>query len=52
MGKLIIDLSEYEEAQLRKVAAESGVPVSRWVARLIQEQTTDHWPESVRQLAG
>jgi hypothetical protein len=33
-------------------AKAAGVPVSRWVANLVQEKACTVWPESVRRLAG
>ncbi|MGM0412600.1 MAG: CopG family transcriptional regulator [Pseudomonadota bacterium] len=52
MGQVTIYLNDEDESRLRKAAEDSGVPVSRWVARLIEERTRDEWPEAVRQLAG
>ncbi|HKL78749.1 MAG TPA: CopG family transcriptional regulator [Gammaproteobacteria bacterium] len=52
MGQVTIYLNDEDESRLRKAAEESGVPVSRWVARLVEERTRDEWPDSVRQLAG
>lgn len=52
MGQITIYLDDERERQLRRAAEESGVPVSRWVAGLIEERTRSQWPESIRQLAG
>jgi hypothetical protein len=52
MGQVTIYLDDDAEAQLRKAAKASGVPVSRWVARLIREKTANEWPEEVKALAG
>jgi len=37
---------------MRQAASESGEPVSRWVAGLIEEKTRTRWPHAVRELAG
>ncbi|TQE99209.1 MAG: CopG family transcriptional regulator [Spiribacter salinus] len=52
MGQVTIYLDDERERRLRRAAKESGMPVSRWVAALIEEKTRTEWPESVRQLAG
>ena len=52
MGQVTIYLDDNSEARLRKAAAKAGVPLSRWVSKLVQEKTRTDWPESVRRLAG
>lgn len=52
MGQITIYLDDESERSLRSAAAASGMPVSRWVARLIQEKTRSDWPETVREMAG
>jgi len=52
MGQVTIYLDDENEQRLRSAAAAAGMPVSRWVAALIQEKTRTEWPDSVRQLAG
>ncbi|MFA9462238.1 CopG family transcriptional regulator [Thiohalorhabdus methylotrophus] len=52
MGQVTIYLDDETEKRLRKAAESAGVPVSRWIGRLIQEETRTQWPESVRKLAG
>lgn len=52
MGQVTIYLDAKSEARIRKAAAKAGVPLSRWVSRLVQEKTRTEWPESVRRLAG
>jgi len=52
MGQVTIYLDANSEARLRKAAAKAGVPLSRWVSKLVQEKTRTDWPESVRRLAG
>jgi hypothetical protein len=47
-----IYLDDDAEAQLRKAAKASGVPVGRWVAHLIREKTANEWPDEVKALAG
>lgn len=52
MGQITIYLDDEHEQRLRLAAAEAGQPVSRWVARLIEERTEQQWPQAVRELAG
>lgn len=52
MGQITIYLDENHEKRLRKAAGEAGVPVSRWVAALIEQHTRTEWPASVREAAG
>jgi hypothetical protein len=52
MGQVTIYLDEENERRLKSAAAAAGVPVSRWVASLIQEKTRDEWPVAVKALAG
>jgi len=52
MGQVTIYLDDEHERRMRQAAAESGQPVSRWVAGLIKEETRTHWPQAVRELAG
>jgi len=52
MGRVTIYLDDKYEKRLRAAAKAAGMPVSRWVARLVEEKTSTVWPESVRQLAG
>lgn len=52
MGQVTIYLDDESEKRLKAAAKSAGMPVSRWVARLVQEKTCTEWPESVRQLAG
>ncbi|MDZ7804425.1 hypothetical protein [Thiohalophilus sp.] len=52
MGQVTIYLDDDNERRLKSAAEAAGMPVSRWVASLIQEKTRTHWPESVKQLAG
>lgn len=52
MGQVTIYLDDNNERRLKSAAEAAGMPVSRWVANLIQEKTRTQWPESVKQLAG
>jgi len=52
MGQVTIYFDDDTEARLKASAKMRGVPVSRWVAELVREKTSDEWPESIRQLAG
>lgn len=52
MGQVTIYLDEEHERRMRQAASESGEPVSRWVAGLIEEKTRTHWPQAVREMAG
>lgn len=52
MGQITIYLDDQNERRLRSAAEAAGMPVSRWVAALIEERGRTEWPESVRQLAG
>ena len=52
MGQVTIYLDDDAEVRLRRAAKANGVPVSRWVARLIREKTANEWPEEVKALAG
>jgi hypothetical protein len=52
MGQVTIYLDDENEKRLRTAAKASGMPVSRWIAHLIQKQSHTVWPESVCELAG
>lgn len=52
MGQVTIYLDDEHERRLRRAAKSAGVPVSRWVARLVEESTRNEWPESIRALSG
>jgi hypothetical protein len=52
MGQITIYLDDDSERRLKKAAKAAGLPVSRWVAGLVQEKTRTTWPDSVRRLAG
>lgn len=52
MSQLTLYLDPETEARMRQAAREAGVSLSRWVAGLIREKTSDEWPESIVRLAG
>ena len=52
MSQITLYLDPETETKLKAAAKASGVSVSRWVARLIQERTAERWPDSVRALVG
>ena len=52
MGQVTIYLDDENEKRLKAAAKAAGLPVSRWVARLVEERAGTVWPESVRGLAG
>lgn len=52
MGQITIYLDERNEKRLKEAARSAGVPVSRWIAQLVEDKTRTDWPESVRNLAG
>lgn len=52
MGQVTIYLDDESERRLKSAAAAAGMPVSRWVAQLVQDKTRTQWPESMRALAG
>ena len=52
MGQVTIYLDDENEKRLKAAAKAAGVPVSRWVASLVEKRAGAVWPESVRSLAG
>jgi len=52
MGQVTIYLDDENEKRVKAAAKAAGMPVSRWVATLVQEKTCTVWPEPVRELAG
>jgi hypothetical protein len=52
MGQVTIYLDDEHERRLRRAAKSAGVPVSRWVANLVEESTRNEWPESIRGMSG
>ncbi|MFO8155449.1 MAG: CopG family transcriptional regulator [Pseudomonadota bacterium] len=52
MGQVTIYLDAEYEQRLKRAAQAANIPVSRYVARLVEENTRNEWPPSVRELAG
>jgi len=52
MGQVTIYLDDESETRLKAAARAEGVPVSRWLARLVREKTRTEWPASVKAMAG
>ena len=52
MGQVTIYLDAEHERRMKDAARAAGIPVSRWLAKLVEEKTHTDWPESVKQLAG
>lgn len=52
MGQVTIYLDDESERGMKKAARAAGVPMSRWLAALVQEKTRGEWPEAVRSAAG
>ena len=52
MGQVTIYVDDELETKLKTEAKAAGVSVSRWVAEIIQKQTENHWPDSVKALSG
>ena len=52
MGQVTIYLDDEHEHRLRRAAQSAGMPVSRWVANLVEEKTRNEWPETIRAMAG
>jgi hypothetical protein len=52
MSQLTLYLDTETAARLKNAATSAGMSQSQWVARLIQERTSQEWPESVKALAG
>ena len=52
MGQITIYLDNDHDERLRNAARDAGMPVSRWVASLIEAHTRTRWPAEVREAAG
>ncbi len=52
MAQVTIYLDDGTEARLRAAAADAGVSMSAWLARLVRERTSTEWPSEVAALAG
>lgn len=52
MGQITIYLDDENERRVKEAAKRAGIPVSRWVAQLVEEKACTSWPDAVRELAG
>lgn len=52
MGQVTIYLDDEAEHLVKQASAAEGIPVSRWIARLIKEKASTSWPAEVREMAG
>ncbi|WP_018873992.1 hypothetical protein [Thioalkalivibrio sp. ALJ16] len=52
MGQVTIYLDNEHEQRLKRAARSAGIPVSRYVARLVEENARTEWPDSIRTMAG
>ncbi len=52
MGQITIYLDSNIEAKLRAAAKTHKMPISRWIANLIDEKISTSWPKNVVDLAG
>lgn len=52
MGQVTIYLDKESEKRVKAAAKKAGVPVSRWLANLVQENARTVWPGSITALAG
>ncbi len=52
MAQVTIYLDSTIESKLRKAAKSSQLPVSKWVAKIIEEKVTTQWSPEVVGLAG
>lgn len=52
MAQVTIYLDDSHERRLREAAKDAGMPVSRWVAALIDRYIRTEWPAEVSEAAG
>lgn len=52
MSQVTIYLEPELAEKMRHAAESEGVSQSRWLAALVEQRLAQHWPESVRALAG
>jgi hypothetical protein len=52
MSQVTLYLDEETAEKMRAAAKAAGLSQSRWLARLIREETADEWPQFVAALAG
>jgi hypothetical protein len=52
MGQVTIYLDSETERKMLNMIEKNGISKSKWIAKLIQEKTSNDWPENVKKLAG
>ena len=52
MGQVTIYLDSETERKMLNMIEKNGISKSKWIANLIQEKTSNVWPENVKKLAG
>ncbi|MCA9437292.1 MAG: CopG family transcriptional regulator [Candidatus Omnitrophica bacterium] len=52
MGQVTIYLTREAETKMRSASKSAGMSHSKWIARLIEREVSEEWPDSVRELAG
>ncbi|MBI4705378.1 MAG: CopG family transcriptional regulator [Deltaproteobacteria bacterium] len=52
MPQVTVYVDQDTAQKMRRAARTTGLSLSKWVARVIQESTRSEWPESVKALAG
>lgn len=52
MAQVTIYLDDETAAQMREAAKQADLSMSAWLAQLVRQQTSDSWPDEVRNLAG
>ena len=52
MGQVTIYLDSETERKMLNMIEKNGISKSKWIAKLIQEKTSNVWPENVKKLAG
>ena len=52
MAQVTLYLDDETAERMKQAARAAGVSRSRWLARLVQERTSQEWPAAVRELAG
>jgi hypothetical protein len=52
LGQITIYLDKETEYKMNQIVKQKKVSKSKWIAGLIQQKTTTHWPEHLVVLAG
>ncbi len=52
MGQVTIYLEDDIERKMKDAAKSARLSKSKWIARLIKEQVSNEWPQSVIDMAG